>query len=68
MPIRDVAGELRTGVFEKVPLPNGEVAVPVNGTANHIDYRIGGKIVRSTARYAPHMVEYSAMIENDLQR
>ena len=60
MAIRDVAGELRVGMFDKVTLPDGRVAKPKRGNGKQITYDVDGKEVVSTSRYAPHRIQYDA--------
>ena len=64
MAIRDVAGRLNVGIFEKVELPDGRIATPLRGRGHKIDYEIEGKTVRSTSRYSPEQIAYDAMMSD----
>ncbi len=63
MASRDVAGNLRVGIFEKIELPDGRIAKPLKGTSTKIDYDVEGKTVRSTSRYSPFAIQYDADAE-----
>lgn len=65
MAIRDVAGNLRVGPFDKVELPDGRIAKPLGGTSKRVRYDVEGKEVESTSRYAPHAIQFDADYDDD---
>lgn len=47
MPVKDVSGRVRPGMFEELTLPDGRRAKPVSGRGGYITYDVDGTLVES---------------------